>query len=34
MESLPQEVKADVKKEEAEKLSAALEAAGGTVEIV
>lgn len=31
VESLPQEIKANVSKEEAEKLKAALEAAGGTV---
>ncbi|XP_060700436.1 39S ribosomal protein L12, mitochondrial [Hemiscyllium ocellatum] len=33
VESLPQEVKANVGKEEAEKLKAALEAAGGTVQL-
>lgn len=31
VESLPQEIRANVSKEEAEKLKAALEAAGGTV---
>nr|XP_009667105.1 PREDICTED: 39S ribosomal protein L12, mitochondrial [Struthio camelus australis] len=31
VESLPQEIKANVSKEEAEKIKAALEAAGGTV---
>uniref|UniRef100_A0A8D0KPQ2 Large ribosomal subunit protein bL12m n=1 Tax=Salvator merianae TaxID=96440 RepID=A0A8D0KPQ2_SALMN len=31
VESLPQEIKADISKEEAEKIKAALEAAGGTV---
>lgn len=33
VESLPQEIRANVSKEEAEKLKAALEAAGGTVEL-
>ncbi|GCB61468.1 hypothetical protein scyTo_0012922 [Scyliorhinus torazame] len=33
VESLPQEVKANVSKEEAEKLKSALEAAGGTVQL-
>lgn len=33
VESLPQEMRANVSKEEAEKLKAALEAAGGTVQI-
>ncbi|XP_069785793.1 large ribosomal subunit protein bL12m [Narcine bancroftii] len=33
VESLPQEMKSNVSKEEAEKLKAALEAAGGTVQI-
>lgn len=33
VESLPQEIRANVSKEEAEKLKAALEAAGGTVEM-
>lgn len=31
VESLPQEIKANASKEEAEKIKAALEAAGGTV---
>ena len=31
VEALPQEIRANVSKEEAEKLKAALEAAGGTV---
>lgn len=31
VESLPQEIRANVSKDEAEKLKAALEAAGGTV---
>lgn len=34
VESLPQEVKGGISKEEANKLAAALEAVGGTVEIV
>ncbi len=33
VESAPQVVKADISKEEAEKLKAALEAVGGTVEV-
>lgn len=33
VESLPQEIRANISKEEAEKLKAALEAAGGTVEM-
>jgi len=33
VESLPQEVRSNVKKEEAEKIAEALKAAGGTVEI-
>lgn len=33
VESLPQEIRANVSKDEAEKLKAALEAAGGTVEL-
>ena len=34
MESVPQEVKAGISKEDANKIAAALEAVGGTVEIV
>lgn len=33
MESVPQVIQKDITKDEAEKLKAALEAAGGTVEI-
>lgn len=33
VEALPQEIRANVSKDEAEKLKAALEAAGGTVEL-